>query len=47
MNKTKHSPYATNKLGKITSPKPNPDSDIRSSVCKGDDLRVAKGKKSK
>ena len=44
MNKEKHSPYATNKGGKITSPKNLAEGEPRACKTVGDDLRAKRKK---
>ena len=43
MNKTKYSDYATNKGGKINSPKGKPKDEPKVTKTVGNDLRVKKG----
>ena len=45
MKKTTYSPYATNRGGKIDSPKGKEKNDPRASVTKGNDLRSGKSGK--
>ena len=47
MKNKNYSPYATNKGGRIESPRNISVGDPKSSVTKGDDLRVNKANKSK
>lgn len=47
MKDKKYSPYATNKGGRIESPRVISDSEPKASVTRGDDLRINKAKKSK
>ena len=44
MKKQTYSPYATNKIGKIESPRNPAKGDPKSHKTAGDDLRARKGK---
>lgn len=43
MKDTNYSNYATNKGGRIISPKGKPEGEPRATVTRGNDLRVKKG----
>lgn len=45
MKKKTYSPYATNKGGRILSPRGNKGDEPKASVTKGDDLRTGKAGK--
>jgi len=47
MKDKKYSPYATNKGGRIESPRVISEAEPRATVIKGDDLRANNAKKSK
>ena len=47
MKNTKYSPYATNKGGRIESPRVIAGNEPKATVTKGDDLRSGANKKNK